>query len=1332
MQSKISVRIVAIATVVASVMVLIGAAGSSPQQASAAPTASCGISSGTPSGYESRTLIVFPGGTSDPSNFWMSSKTSLNRKAQETVNTSLSAGTYKVVLYAFDDHSENPNDPAQIQPHEQYYLELKNSSGSIIARTGASDDIAPNEQYTRTRANEALVIGSDIKKITPVHAAYPDNSSINSVTAVCAAFDKIKTSVSDPILNITKQVRNITQNSAEAVTVPANPSDTVEFVIRVSNSGAGNATNVIVSDTLPSRLAYISSSTTVDGSSWANGITTGGINVGILVPNQTKIIRFRTIVADATQFSNGTTILTNTGTASADNVGAVSDQATVSVTITAPPTLVCDPSNQTVSQNQNASFSATGGTGTYAWSATGGNPSSGSGASFITKYATAGTKTVTVTSGTQSDSCTVSVLVTEYPDLSITKRVRNLTQSSSEAVSVSAAPSDTVEFIIRITNTGIAPAVDTIASDTLPSRLAYVNGSTTVDGAVFNNGITGGGINIGIVTPSQTRIIKFRASVADENQFNVGTTTLINYGFASADGVAQVSDNASVNVIKSAPPELICSPSSQTIIVNQNASFSATGGTGTYAWSATGGNPSSGSGAAFSTLYTTTGTKTAMVSSGTQTKSCTVVVNPNATDDPLLSMSKRVLNVTQNSGETVTVSANPSDIVEFVIRVTNSGTGNATNVIVSDVLPSKLAYINGSTTIDGIFKNDGITTSNINIGTVGVNQTRTIRFRTQVADQSQFSNGTTTLTNTASVRADGTSTINDSAHVTVTKSPGTSSLSITKRVSNITRGYAESTSVNANPSDMVEYVIRVTNTGTVNATNVIVSDTLPSNISYNAGSSTVDGNFQSDGVTSGGINIGTMSSGQVKTIRFRAQVAGTGSFGSGTVTLTNYGYARADSISQISDVAYVVVNIQNSLTCSPANQSATVNNLAYFSASNGSGTYYWNANNGNPATGNGSSFSTRFSSNGTYTVSVSDSIGGYATCSVTVNGGGNSTLSIDKTVRNITQNSAELNSVNANLNDTLEFILRVTVNSSNYANNIRVWDTLPASLRYVSGSTTVDGTYRNDGITTGGITIGSYSGYRAIVVRFQVQIDNGLGNPIYSANITNTGYASADNIGQVSDQAFVIVTTGGCTTNCSYQLSVQKLGRNISKADSTNHTNVIANPSDTIEFTVTVQNTSSSTINNVMVRDVLPGGLSYINRTTSLNGIQIADGIVSGGINIGTLAPHQIATIRYDAVANDKNYFAKGTTKLINYAYARADGTSEVSSQLPISIVNGSIIHYVSKIPTGANETAVALLIAGLATMFYLAYAHTGLFKVRNAQAVMARMQRDLNKFNFR
>lgn len=73
--------------------------------------------------------------------------------------------------------------------------------------------------------------------------------------------------------------------------------------------------------------------------------------------------------------------------------------------------LACTPASQTVSLGQTAHVSASGGDGTYTWSAPGLTINNPYGTGFDANFATGGVKTITVSSGNSTASCLVNVLV---------------------------------------------------------------------------------------------------------------------------------------------------------------------------------------------------------------------------------------------------------------------------------------------------------------------------------------------------------------------------------------------------------------------------------------------------------------------------------------------------------------------------------------------------------------------------------------------------------------------------------------------------------------------------------------------------------------------------------------------------------------------------------------------------------------------------------------------------------------------------------------------------------------------------------------------------------
>ena len=106
---------------------------------------------------------------------------------------------------------------------------------------------------------------------------------------------------------------------------------------------------------------------------------------------------------------------------------------------------------------------------------------------------------------------------------------------------------------------------------------------------------------------------------------------------------------------------------------------------------------------------------------------------------------------------------------------------------------------------------------------------------------------------------------------------------------------------------------------------------------------------------------------------------------------------------------------------------------------------------------------------------------------------------------------------------------------------------------------------------------------------------------------------------------------------------------------------VDAKVGDKVEFWIQYNNTSSENQKDVMVRDVLPQSLHYVNGTTKLwneqsNGAVIdRDTIATTGINIGHYGPTANAHIRFQAEVV-KDGLVEGHNTLVNWAQISAAG----------------------------------------------------------------------------
>ena len=297
-------------------------------------------------------------------------------------------------------------------------------------------------------------------------------------------------------------------------------------------------------------------------------------------------------------------------------------------------------------------------------------------------------------------------------------------------------------------------------------------------------------------------------------------------------------------------------------------------------------------------------------------------------------------------------------------------------------------------------------------------------------------------------------------------------------------------------------------------------------------------------------------------------------------------------------------------------------------------------------------------------------------------------------VRNITLNTSEVKSVNANINDTVEFVIRVSTSNYQSATNVRVIDSLPYGLTYISGSTTVDNSYSNDGITSNGVNLGSFYSGRLVTIRFRATVYGyNYVQPNYgSTTFTNSASVYADNASTVTDSASVIVTT----VQPQGTLTVQKTARNISRGDTVQQTSFSARAGEGIEFTITIIAPYNTSLNNIIVSDLLPAGMKYTVNSTTLNNIVTIDGIVAGGLNIGSLSTGQQAVIKFYATINTGVVVNQ---QLVNTATARADNVALViSNPVYITIGNNVVLAGALKVKTGPTEVAFA--IAGFGGLF--------------------------------
>jgi uncharacterized repeat protein (TIGR01451 family) len=166
------------------------------------------------------------------------------------------------------------------------------------------------------------------------------------------------------------------------------------------------------------------------------------------------------------------------------------------------------------------------------------------------------------------------------------------------------------------------------------------------------------------------------------------------------------------------------------------------------------------------------------------------------------------------------------NVATYSVTVTNTGPKAATNVVVTDPVPSGLTFNAAASDASCVQQGSNVV---CNLGNLALNQPKTVAISFNVTNNGDTC-AETQITNTATVTGspNDPQTANNSSSVqtTLVCQPQPANLSIVKTgPDTVTRG---------NP---IAYTVTVANAGPSTATNVVVTDAVPSGLTFNAGAS---------------------------------------------------------------------------------------------------------------------------------------------------------------------------------------------------------------------------------------------------------------------------------------------------------------------------------------------------------------------------------------------------------------------------------------------------------------------------------------------------------------